>query len=119
MGPVSRPAAWRRTLWRRKPPAPPSRTRKSSARGVRTPSSPDSSALRTSPWASSVVRSASATRERICPRSASEFRRRSSVAREILGEEFVDHYIRTRTWEVRQYERAVTTWELERYFELA
>jgi len=44
---------------------------------------------------------------------------RSTVAREILGEEFVDHYLRTRTWEVRQYERAVTTWELERYFELA
>ena len=44
---------------------------------------------------------------------------RSAVAREILGEEFVDHYLRTRTWEVRQYERAVTTWELERYFELA
>lgn len=44
---------------------------------------------------------------------------RSAVARELLGEEFVDHYLRTRTWEVRQYERAVTTWELERYFELA
>jgi len=42
----------------------------------------------------------------------------SAVARELLGEEFVDHYLRTRTWEVRQYERAVTTWELERYFEL-
>ena len=44
---------------------------------------------------------------------------RSTAARELLGEEFVDHYLRTRTWEVRQYERAVTTWELERYFELA
>jgi len=44
---------------------------------------------------------------------------RSTIARELLGEEFVDHYLRTRTWEVRQYERAVTTWELERYFELA
>jgi len=44
---------------------------------------------------------------------------RSAFARELLGEEFVDHYLRTRTWEVRQYERAVTTWELERYFELA
>ena len=44
---------------------------------------------------------------------------RSTVARELLGEDFVDHYLRTRTWEVRQYERAVTTWELERYFELA
>ena len=30
---------------------------------------------------------------------------------------FVDHYVRTREWEVRQYERAVTEWELKRYFE--
>ena len=43
---------------------------------------------------------------------------RSAAAREILGEAFVDHYVRTREWEVRQYERAVTEWELERYFEV-
>jgi len=36
----------------------------------------------------------------------------------LLGEEFVDHYVRTRDWECRQYERAVTNWELERYFEI-
>lgn len=41
----------------------------------------------------------------------------SSTAREILGQAFVDHYVRTREWEVRQFERAVTGWELERYFE--
>ena len=41
----------------------------------------------------------------------------SSVARAILGEPFVDHYVRSRDWEVRQYERAVTEWELKRYFE--
>jgi len=41
----------------------------------------------------------------------------SRAAREILGEPFVDHYVRTRDWEARQYERAVTEWELERYFE--
>ena len=41
----------------------------------------------------------------------------SQIARDILGEPFVDHYVRTRDWEVRQYERAVTDWELERYFE--
>ena len=35
----------------------------------------------------------------------------------ILGEAFVDHYVRTRDWECRQYERAVTEWELKRYFE--
>lgn len=41
----------------------------------------------------------------------------SRIAREILGEGFVDHYVRTREWEVRAFERAVTRWELERYFE--
>jgi glutamine synthetase len=41
----------------------------------------------------------------------------SKAAREILGAAFVDHYVRTRDWEVRQYERAVTDWELARYFE--
>jgi glutamine synthetase len=42
----------------------------------------------------------------------------SARARELLGEGFVDHYVRTREWEVRQWERAVTTWELERYLEI-
>jgi glutamine synthetase len=41
----------------------------------------------------------------------------SAVAREILGTPFVDHYVRTRQWEIRQFERAVTDWELRRYFE--
>ena len=44
--------------------------------------------------------------------------RRSERARELLGEGFVDHFVRTREWEVRRFERAVTTWELERYLEL-
>jgi glutamine synthetase len=41
----------------------------------------------------------------------------SQTAREILGEAFVDHYVRTRDWEVRQGRLAVTDWELKRYFE--
>ena len=41
----------------------------------------------------------------------------SRPARQILGADFVDHYVRSRDWEVRSYERAVTDWELERYFE--
>jgi len=55
------------------------------------------------------------------PRSLAEATaalRGSAAAREILGPEFVEHYARTREWEVRQFERAVTTWELERYFEI-
>ena len=42
----------------------------------------------------------------------------SKPARELLGETFVDHYLRTREWECRQFESAVTKWELERYFEI-
>jgi glutamine synthetase len=51
-------------------------------------------------------------------RDATALLARSRRARPILGEGFVDHYVRTREWEVRQFERAVTTWELERYLEL-
>ncbi|RZO61161.1 MAG: glutamine synthetase [Sandaracinaceae bacterium] len=43
--------------------------------------------------------------------------RESETARGILGEDFVDHYVRTRDWEMRQYRTAVTDWELKRYFE--
>jgi glutamine synthetase len=41
----------------------------------------------------------------------------SGAARDILGAPFIDHYVRTRNWEVRQYDRAVSDWELRRYFE--
>ncbi len=43
--------------------------------------------------------------------------RSSSLARRAFGEEFVEHYAATREWEIRQYEKAVTDWELARYFE--
>ena len=36
-----------------------------------------------------------------------------------LGEDFVDHYVRTRDWEIRQHARAVSNWELARYFDAA
>jgi glutamine synthetase len=42
----------------------------------------------------------------------------SAAAAQILGAEFVDHYVRTRTWEVAEFERAVTDWEARRYFEM-
>ena len=50
-------------------------------------------------------------------RAATEKLATSQHARALLGEAFVDHYVRTRDWECRQYERAVTEWELGRYFE--
>ncbi len=42
---------------------------------------------------------------------------KSRAAKQVLGADFVDHYVRTRQWEVRCYDRAVTDWELARYFE--
>ncbi|MBI2980978.1 MAG: glutamine synthetase [Deltaproteobacteria bacterium] len=57
----------------------------------------------------------------LLPRSlaeATERLKRSEIAREVLGEAFVDHYVKTREWEVREYNKAVTNWELKRYFEI-
>ena len=42
----------------------------------------------------------------------------SAEARELFGEEFVDHFIASRDWEVREHERHVTDWQLQRYFEI-
>jgi glutamine synthetase len=42
----------------------------------------------------------------------------SALARELLGEAFVNHFVETRTWEVRRFQQAVTDWELARYMEL-
>jgi glutamine synthetase len=55
------------------------------------------------------------------PRSLDEataLLKQSHITKELLGEEFVDHFARTREWEVRQYHDAVTDWELQRYFEI-
>jgi len=48
---------------------------------------------------------------------AAKLFRASEMARKWFGDEFVDHYAATREWEVRQFEKAVTDWELARYFE--
>jgi glutamine synthetase len=44
--------------------------------------------------------------------------KKSKIARELFGETFVDHYVATREWEWRQFQNAVTDWELKRYFEI-
>ncbi|MDX2054080.1 MAG: glutamine synthetase family protein [Polyangiaceae bacterium] len=51
-------------------------------------------------------------------RDANRIFSESRAAREVFGEAFVNHYSRTRDWEVRCAERAVTDWERRRYFEL-
>lgn len=48
---------------------------------------------------------------------ASALFRKSELARRWFTDAFVEHYAATRHWEVRQYQRAVTDWELARYFE--
>ena len=50
-------------------------------------------------------------------KEATAWLKESKGARECLGDAFVDHYVITREWEVRQFERVVTEWELKRYFE--
>jgi glutamine synthetase len=50
----------------------------------------------------------------------------SHLAIELFGEDFVDHYTRTRDWESKAYKKftkgknpkEITPWELRRYFEI-
>ncbi|KZT60465.1 glutamine synthetase/guanido kinase [Calocera cornea HHB12733] len=51
--------------------------------------------------------------------AAERMMRSQSVAREILGDDFVEHFGGTRMHEVALWNEAVTNWEVERYFELA
>jgi glutamine synthetase len=43
---------------------------------------------------------------------------RSEIARDWLGDAFVDHFAATRDWEWRQWLDGVTDWEMKRYFEI-
>ena len=55
------------------------------------------------------------------PQSLSEAINRldqSDTFREILGSDFVDHYLMTRRWEYDNFSKAVTDWERQRYFEI-
>lgn len=59
--------------------------------------------------------------ERHLPRTLMEAAaklRTSDAARYLFGDDFVDHYSVTREWEVREYRKAITDWELDRYFEI-
>jgi glutamine synthetase len=44
--------------------------------------------------------------------------RGSEAARELFGAEFVGHYAATREWEEREARKAITDWQLARYFEI-
>jgi glutamine synthetase len=49
---------------------------------------------------------------------ASERLAASAVARDWLGDVFVDHFAASRAWEEREFRKHVTDWELQRYFEI-
>jgi glutamine synthetase len=51
-------------------------------------------------------------------RGAAERMSRSAAAVESFGADFVDHFVMSRLWESREYERHVNSWQLERYFEV-
>jgi glutamine synthetase len=42
----------------------------------------------------------------------------SDVAKDLFGEAFVEHFAASRVFEAHEYGRAVTDWELRRYFEV-
>jgi glutamine synthetase len=42
----------------------------------------------------------------------------STAARDLFGDSFVDHYSATREWEEREFRKAITEWELDRYMEI-
>jgi glutamine synthetase len=60
-------------------------------------------------------------KKRQLPRSLMEAAGRlkaSKPARALFGDAFVEHYAATREWEEREFRKAITDWEMERYFEI-
>lgn len=49
---------------------------------------------------------------------ASEWLAKSKAGRALFGDAFVEHYAASREWEDREFRRAITDWELQRYFEI-
>jgi len=58
--------------------------------------------------------------------SATQAMKKSKLARDLFGKEFVDHFTKTREWEVAEFKKNVKSskptdishWELKRYFEI-
>ena len=50
--------------------------------------------------------------------AATQAMRESSIPVKLFGSAFVEHFASSREWECRQYAKAVTDWELKRYFEI-
>jgi glutamine synthetase len=58
--------------------------------------------------------------------AATQAMKKSKLAKDLFGKEFVDHFTKTREWEVKEFRKNVkgskpkdiTHWELKRYFEI-
>ncbi|MEQ5774313.1 glutamine synthetase [Thalassospira sp. NFXS8] len=44
--------------------------------------------------------------------------RQSKAANDLFGSKFVEHYAQSREWEEREFRKAITDWEMQRYFEI-
>jgi glutamine synthetase len=42
----------------------------------------------------------------------------SEAAKKLFGAQFVAHYAASRDWEQREADKAITDWQLQRYFEI-
>ena len=49
---------------------------------------------------------------------SSQKMKQSKIASELFGNDFVDHFTKTREWEWREFSKEVTDWETKRYFEI-
>ena len=57
---------------------------------------------------------------------AADLFKNSESAKDIFGKDFVNHFANTRIWEYREFQKnksffdssAISSWELERYFEI-
>ena len=56
--------------------------------------------------------------QRACHSTGIGLVKASKPARELYGDAFVDHYAATREWEEREFRKAITDWELDRYMEI-
>lgn len=60
-------------------------------------------------------------KSRALPRTlwdAAQRLRSSKAAKDLFGPAFVSHYAATREWEEREFRKAITDWEMQRYFEI-
>ncbi|MCP4459842.1 MAG: glutamine synthetase [Cytophagales bacterium] len=49
---------------------------------------------------------------------ATQKMKESKITQSLFGKKFVQHFCETREWECREHAKAVSNWEIERYFEI-